>query len=92
MGNDIALFYVFCERLAKNILDEYFSVMSVDNHTTQEIAKDFVVFNAVLQREFIKRMSIFDHNAEEIYKKELERFGKIFEEQEMFIEEVRDVY
>ena len=80
MGMTLFRFMLFCEHLAKNILDEYFSVMSVDNHTTQEIAKDFVVFNAVLQREFIKRMLIFDLNAEEIYKKELERFGKILEE------------
>ena len=78
MNNDAALFYIFSNKFAKQILDEYFGLVRLGNHSTKDNASFFVAFNSVLQREFVKRLSEHDRNAEQIYKNEVERFGDIF--------------
>lgn len=77
-NNNSDLFAGFCLTFSNKILDEYLDIMRLNNHSAQENAMSFIAFNAVLQREFLKKLSVYDRNAEEIYKKELERFEKIF--------------
>ena len=82
MNNDTGLFYIFSKKFAEQVLDEYLDVMRLGNRSTKDNATFFVAFNAILQREFVARLSAYDRNAEEFYKKEVERFGKIFPETE----------
>lgn len=77
-NNNNVLFAGFCLTFSNKILDEYLDVMRLGNYSARESATSFIAFNAILQREFLKKLSVYDRNAEEIYKKELERFEKIF--------------